>query len=89
MEYQWLKLIFIKKQKLEYLGHLKRSEALGKIILEGKIDGKRERGRPRRRWEKDIQDVCDMSLTEAGRLATDRNCFRCAVKDVTSYGIRS
>ena len=89
MEDQWLKLIFIKKQKLEYLGHLKRSEALGKIILEGKTDGKRERGRPRRRWEKDMQDVFDMSLTEAGRLATDRNCFRCAVKDVTSYGIRS
>ena len=68
---------------------MKRSEALGKIILEGKIDGKRERGRPRRRWEKDIQDVFDMSLTEVGRLATDRNRFRCAVKDVTSYGIRS
>ena len=33
--------------------------------------------------------IFDMSLTEAGRLATDRNCFRCAVKDVTSYGIRS
>ena len=65
------------------------SEALGKIILEGKIDGKRERGRPRRLWEKDIQDVFDMSLTEAGRLATDTNCFRCAVKDVRSYGIRS
>ena len=79
----------IKKQKLKYLGHLKRSEVLGKIILEGKIDGKRERGRPRRRWEKDIQDVFDMSLTEVGRLATDRNCFRCAVKDVMSYGIRS
>ena len=68
---------------------MKRSEALGKIILEGKTDGKRERGRPRRRWEKDIKDVFDMSLTEAGRLATDRNCFRCVVKDVTSYGIRS
>ena len=68
---------------------MKRSEALGKIILEGKIDGKRERGRPRRRWEKDIQDIFDMSLTEVGRLATDRNCFRCAIKDVTSYGIRS
>ena len=54
---------------------MKRSEALGKIILEGKTDGKRERGRPRRRWEKDIHDVFDMSLTEAGRLATDTNCF--------------
>ena len=37
----------------------------------------------------DIHDVFDMSLTEAGRLATDRNCFRCAVKDVTSFMIRS
>ena len=56
---------------------MKRSEALGKKILEGKIDGKRERGRPiaRRRWEKNIHDVFDMSLTEAGRLATDTNCF--------------
>ena len=33
---------------------------------------------------KDIRDVFDMRLAEAGRLATDRNCFRCAVKDVTS-----
>ena len=68
---------------------MKRSEALGKIVLEGKTDGKRERESRRRRWEKDIQDGFDMSLTEAGRLANDRNCFRCAVKDVTSYGIRS
>ena len=34
--------------KAPYLGHLKRSEGWGKIILEGKIDGKRERKRPRR-----------------------------------------
>ena len=38
---------------------MKRSEGLGKIILEGKIDG-----RPRRHWERDIRDVFDMSLTE-------------------------
>ena len=47
MEYQWLE-IFVKKQKQKYFGHLKGSEGLGKIILEGKIDGKRERRRPRR-----------------------------------------
>ena len=28
----------------------------------------------------------DMSQTEGGRLATDRSCFTCAVRDVTSYG---
>ena len=40
--------------------------------MEGKIDGKRERGRPRRQWETDIRDIFDTSLTEQiGRLALD------------------
>ena len=46
LEDQWLEN-FIKKQKLKYFGHLKKREGLGKIMLEGKIEGKRERGRPR------------------------------------------
>ena len=41
LEDHWLEN-FIKKQKLKYFGHLKRSDGLGKIILEEKIDGKRE-----------------------------------------------
>ena len=45
-EDQWLE-IFIKKT-LKYFGHLKRRNGLGKIILKGKIDGKREKGIPRR-----------------------------------------
>ena len=31
----------------------------------------------------------EMSLTEVGRLAIDKNCFRWAVKDATSYEISS
>ena len=71
---QWLE-IFIKEQKLKYFDHLKRSESLGIPILGGKVDGKRERGRPRRQWDKDIRDVFQHVLTEVGRLAIDRNCF--------------
>ena len=37
----------------ELFGHLKKSEGLVKVILEEKIDGKKERGRPRRQWERD------------------------------------
>ena len=58
VEDEWLE-IFIRKQKLKYFSHLKRSEDLGKIILEGKIDGKRERGRRTRQWERDIRNVFD------------------------------
>ena len=51
------------------------------LLLEGKIDGKRERGRLRRQWERDVQDIFDMSVTEVGRLAIDRNCLHGVVKD--------
>lgn len=57
------------------------------LLLEGKIDGKRKRGRPRRQWEiRDTQDIFDMFVTEVGRLAIGRNCFCSVVKDATSYG---
>ena len=84
MKDQWLEN-FVKKQKLKYFGHLKRSNGLGKIFLEGKIDGKRERGRPRRlQWERDIRDTFDWSKTEVGLWAPDRGRFHGAVKDTTS-----
>ena len=85
VEDQWLE-ISIKKQKLKYFGHLKRSEGLGKTVLEGKTDGKRERGRPRGQWERNIQNDFDMPITEIGRLTMDRNYFHCKVKDATSCG---
>lgn len=77
--------IFIKKRELLAM-HLKRSEGVGKIILKGKIDRKRERERQRRQWKREVRDDFDMSLAEVGRLVIDRNCFRCAVKGATSYG---
>ena len=74
VEEQWLEN-FVRRQKLKHFGHFKRSEGLGKIILEGRINGKRERGRPRRQWERDIEDTFNRPITEAGRLALDRECF--------------
>ena len=40
LEDQWLEN-FIKKQKLNYFGHLKRSKGLGKITLGGKDRGEK------------------------------------------------
>ena len=74
MEEQWLEN-FVRRQKLKYFGHLKRSEGLGKIILKGRINVKRERGRPRRQWERDIDDIFNRPITEAGRLALDKEYF--------------
>ena len=45
-----------KTLKLKYFGHIKRHETLERHILEARMDGRRGRGRPTRRWEQDIND---------------------------------
>ena len=70
VEEHWLEN-FVRRQKLKYFGHLKKSEGLGKIILEERINGKRERGRPRRQWERDKDNTFNKPITEARRLTLD------------------
>ena len=43
-----------KTLKLKYFCHIKRHETLERHILEARIDGRRGRGRPTRRWEQDM-----------------------------------
>ena len=41
--------------KLQYFGYLmKRADSLEKILMMGKIEGRRRRGRQRTRWLNDI-----------------------------------
>ena len=78
----WLQNTILSR-KMKYFGHVKRHDCLEKDIYEGIIEGKRGRGRPRRRWSQDISDRLNTSVTEAGRRAQDRAAFRQAVKDAT------
>ena len=57
----------IKKQKLSYLGHIKRHNTLEKLFLEGTCEDRRGRGRPRRRWTQDFGEWIGVSTVEAGR----------------------
>ena len=49
----WL-LNNIKARILSYFGHLKRHDSLERHILEARLEGKRRKGRPTRRWTEDI-----------------------------------
>ena len=67
-----------------YTGHIKRHNTLEKLFLEGTCEGRRGRGRPRRRWTQDIGEWMGVSTVEAGRQALERGEFRQAVWEATS-----
>ena len=71
-------------QKLQYFGHLLlRADFLEKTPMQGKIEGRRRRGRQRKRWLDGIINSMDMSLSELQEMVKDRGACRAVVPGVT------
>ena len=77
------------KPKPQYFGHLMwRTDSLEKILMLGKIEGRRRSGQHRMRWLDGITDWKDMSLSKILELVIDRETRSAAVCGVSKCWTR-
>ena len=78
----------IQKRKLCYFGHIARHNNLQRILLDGQIEARRGRGRPRMKWTNSISQWTGLNYTQAVRKSKDRCDWRTMASNPIQDGTR-
>ena len=69
-------LTTVKRRKLAWFAHVTRHDSLSKTILQGTVEGGRERGLQRKSWYDNVREWTELTTTQLLTAATDRPAWR-------------
>ena len=62
----------VKRRRFKFFGHTVREEGLARAVMEGRMEGKRGRGRSQGNWFKNLKDWSGMSGADLSKMAKTR-----------------
>ena len=65
-------LTIMKRSRLQWYGHVSRSSALAKPILQGKVTGGRRQGRQKKGWKDNIREWTGLEFVKSQRAVENR-----------------
>ena len=79
---------WIKGQRISWLGHLRRMEEdkMPKKIFTQELEGRRRRGRPRKRWKEEVERGLQvLGVRRRKELAADRKKWKDIVRQAKAH----
>ena len=66
----------VKKQKLDWFGHVTRHDSPSKTILQDTLEGGRRRGQQRKRWMDDVNEWTSLPMSELLQMVSRRKGWK-------------
>ena len=60
------------ERQMRFFGHIVRKNSMEKRLIQGKLEGKRRRGRSANTWFQDFKEWTKLDMVVASQLATNR-----------------